>query len=492
MRSLRELGIPSVAVYSEADRTAPHTLYADEAYFIGPSPSDQSYLRIDRILEVAKESGATAIHPGYGFLSERAAMATACAEAGIKFIGPSPHAISVMGNKTAAREKMKAAGVPIVPGTEAPVQSPSDAQTEARRIGYPLLLKASAGGGGRGMRIVESEGDLEAAFDAGAREALAAFGDGSLYMERFIDRARHIEVQVFADQHGRTIHLNERECSVQRRHQKIIEEAPSPAISEQQREEIGQIAVRAAEAVGYEGAGTIELLLTPSDEVFFLEMNTRLQVEHPVTELISGLDLVELQLRVAAGEALDLRTPPPQGHALEVRIYAESPLAGFRPSPGIITHLSFPTGPGVRIDAAAYEGMEVASHYDPMIAKIVTHGRDRAQATRRMVRALGELEVGGIDTNLSFLKFILTHDDFVAARLDTKMVERDLLDAYISREATSTERDRAEKQALALAAVRRYEANQRRTLPAASDESAGARRWRDAARQAGVRPGGWS
>ena len=424
MRTCRELGIESVAVYSEVDRDALHTLYATHAIDVGAAPSRESYLNIPRIIEAAGRAGADAIHPGYGFLSERAAFARACAEAGIVFIGPSPEAIEVMGDKMRARAKMIEAGVPVVPGSQDPVTSTTAARETAQRLGYPVMLKASAGGGGRGMRLVRSEREIDASFEAASREALAAFGDGSVYLERFIERPRHIEVQVFGDTHGRIIHLNERECSIQRRNQKVIEEAPSDFIDAALRARMGEIAVRAARAVNYVGAGTVEFLVDEAKNFYFLEMNTRLQVEHPVTELTTGYDLVEAQIRVAQGGHLNMETRPPRGHALEARVYAENPAAGFQPSPGKIVALEMPSGPGVRVDAGVHQGYVVPSHYDAMLAKIIAYADDRPTATRRLDRALSECRVSGIDTNVPYLRQILNHPEFAAGRTDTGFIER--------------------------------------------------------------------
>ncbi len=424
MRTCRELGIPSVAVYSEPDRMAAHTTYATEAYPIGPAPSRESYLRIDRIIDAAKRSGAEAVHPGYGFLSENAAFARACADAGIIFIGPSPQAIETMGNKTVARKRMIAAGVPVVPGTSDPVATAEQAAALAAEIGFPVMLKAAAGGGGRGMRLVERPEDLADAFSGASREAASAFGDGSVYLERFISSPRHIEVQVFGDEHGNVVHLNERECSIQRRNQKVIEEAPSPFVDSDLRAKMGEVAVRAAKAVDYVGAGTVEFLVDEDRNFYFLEMNTRLQVEHPVTELTTGYDLVLEQLRVARGEPLQVRPIAPRGASLEARIYAENPALGFRPSPGVISHLRVPGGYGVRVDSGVYAGYEVTPHYDPLLAKLIVHGSDRISAIRRLDRALSEFVINGIDTNVRFLRRIVQHEAFQGGRTDTGFIAR--------------------------------------------------------------------
>ena len=424
VRAARELGIRSVAVYSEPDRLAPHVLEADEAYLLGPAPSSESYLRVDRLLEVAKRSGAEAVHPGYGFLAERAHFADAVAKAGLVFVGPSAATISAMGDKTEARRRMQAAGVPIVPGLVDPVADSAAALEAAEGIGYPVLLKAAAGGGGKGMRVVSAPGELPRAFEAARREALAAFGDGSVYLERYLDRPRHVEIQILGDGHGRVLHLGERECSIQRRHQKLVEEAPSPVITPELRSAMGNAAVRAAEAVDYVGAGTVEFLYQDG-EFFFLEMNTRLQVEHPVTELVTGVDIVAWQLRIASGEPLtfgqeDVRFT---GHAIECRITSEAPHRGFLPSTGTVTHLQLPTGPGVRWDGGIQVGFEVSLHYDPLLAKLIVYGPTRDAAIARMARALDELTVGGVDTSAPFHAKVMGEPDFQAGHLSIRFLE---------------------------------------------------------------------
>jgi acetyl-CoA carboxylase biotin carboxylase subunit len=426
VRACRELGVRSVAVFSEADRLAPHVLEADEAYLLGPAPSSQSYLRIDRLLEVARACGAEAVHPGYGFLSEREVFARAVEEAGLVFVGPRPATMAAMGDKTEARRRMKAAGVPIVPGLVDPLSDPEAAVRAAREIGLPVLLKAAAGGGGKGMRVVTEESQLARSFEAASREALGAFGDGSVYLERFLERPRHIEVQVFGDTHGRVVHLGERECSIQRRHQKLVEEAPSAVLDEDQRQAIGSAAVRAAAAVDYVGAGTCEFLFEEDrNEFYFLEMNTRIQVEHPVTELVTGLDLVQWQIRVAAGEPFpfaqeDIRM---QGHAIECRITAEDPGHGFLPSTGTVEVLQAPSGPGVRWDAGIVQGTQVGLHYDPLLAKLIVHAPTRAEAVRRMARALDELVISGLKTSTPFHRRVMDEPDFQAGRLSIRYVD---------------------------------------------------------------------
>jgi acetyl-CoA carboxylase biotin carboxylase subunit len=430
-RGARECGIRTIAVYSEADRLAAHVLEADEAYCIGPAPSAESYLRGDAIIELALAKGVEAIHPGYGFLAERADFAAAVEAAGLIFIGPLSETIAAMGDKTEARRRMAAAGVPIVPGLTDAVASPDEAAEAADTIGYPVLLKALAGGGGKGMRVVEAPDDLKRAFEAASREALAAFGDGSVYLERYLARPRHIEIQVLGDAHGNVVHLAERECSIQRRHQKLIEEAPSPVLSEEDRARMGETAVRAAQAVDYRGAGTIEFLYE-NGEFFFLEMNTRLQVEHTVTELVTGLDLVEWQFRVASGEKLtfaqeDVRL---SGHAIECRITSEDHIGGFLPSTGTVTHLEVPTGPGVRWDGSVLEGGEVSLHYDPLLAKLIVSAPTRIGAIDRMARALDELVIAGVETCAPFHRRVMDEADFRSGDFTIRYLEEhpDLLE----------------------------------------------------------------
>jgi acetyl-CoA carboxylase biotin carboxylase subunit len=428
LRALRELDIASVVVFSSADRRELPVLLADEAHEIGPPPSRESYLRGDAIVELAARVGADGIHPGYGFLSENAGFAGLCERAGITFIGPSSHAIAVMGSKTESRRLMIEAGVPVVPGGTTALEDPDAAREAARALGYPVMLKAAAGGGGKGMRMVRREEDLAAAFRAATSEASSSFGDGAVYLERYIDRPRHVEIQVLGDHHGTVVSLGERECSLQRRHQKVVEEAPSLAVDAELRRRMGDAAVRAAAAVSYTGAGTVEFLLAPDGSFYFLEMNTRLQVEHPVTELVTGVDLVVAQIRVAEGEPLpaELRDITPRGHAIEVRLYAEDPYRSFAPSPGRIELLRLPQGPGVRNDCGVVQGSEVSIHYDPMLAKLIVWGEDRPHALRRLRRALGELRVEGIKTTAPLFLDLLDDEDFLAARLDIGMLDRKL------------------------------------------------------------------
>ena len=425
LRACEERGLKTVAVFSDPDRTALHVRYADEAYHLGPAPASDSYLRIDRIIQVAKEAGADAIHPGYGFLAENADFAQACIDAGITFIGPPPQAIRAMGDKVEARKTMQAAGVPVVPGTSDDVTD-AEAIVAALEIGFPIMIKAAAGGGGKGMRIVYRADDLPRALASARREAKAAFGDDRIYLEKVISPARHVEIQVLADQHGNVIHLGERECSIQRRHQKLIEESPSPAVDEALRRRMGEVAVRAARAVGYTNAGTVEFLLDPDGNFYFLEMNTRLQVEHPVTEMVTGVDIVKEQLAIAAGRRLRWKQEDihMKGWAIECRITAEDPFNNFMPTGGTVTYLKEPTGPGVRVESSLYEGMEVSLHYDPMVAKLIVWGETRAEAILRMRRALEEYYIGGIKTIIPFHIQVMNSTQFIAGHLDTRFVER--------------------------------------------------------------------
>jgi acetyl-CoA carboxylase, biotin carboxylase subunit len=426
MRACREMGIATVAVYSDADRKALHVRYADEAYRIGPSPSTQSYLRIDGILDVARRSGAEAIHPGYGFLSENAQFARACQAAGVVFIGPPAAAMELMGSKTSSRQMLLGAGLPVIPGSERNLESLEEVQRIAENIGYPIMLKASAGGGGKGLRLVDSPFELESAFRNARSEAQNAFNDPSVYLEKYLSQPHHVEIQVLGDLHGNLIYLGERECSLQRRHQKVMEECPSPLVDDDLRRRMGETAVRIAALAGYANAGTIEFLVDGERRFHFLEMNTRLQVEHPVTEMVVGIDLVKEQIRIASGEPMrwkqeDVRL---RGAALECRIYAEDPANNFFPSPGLIARLQNPSGPGVRHDSGVYEGWTVPTEYDPLLAKLVVWGTDRDEALARMRRALSEYQVFGIRTNIPFFRQILEHPDFIAGRCDTGFIER--------------------------------------------------------------------
>ncbi|HVO04690.1 MAG TPA: acetyl/propionyl/methylcrotonyl-CoA carboxylase subunit alpha [Candidatus Cybelea sp.] len=429
--TLRRMGIRSVAVYSEADREAMHVALADAAYEIGPAPARESYLNQAAILKAAKASGADAIHPGYGFLSENADFAEACAKAGAIFIGPPVAAIRAMGSKSEAKSLMAKAGVPLVPGYHGADQSPTLLAAEAGKIGYPVLIKASAGGGGKGMKVAESAGAFQAALESAQREARNAFGDDRVLIEKYLTQPRHIEAQVFGDTHGNIVHLFERDCSIQRRHQKVIEEAPAPGLSAERRAAIGKAAIEAARAVGYVGAGTVEFI-AEGDKFYFMEMNTRLQVEHPVTEAITMLDLVEWQIRVARGEPLPRRQDELEvfGHAIEVRLYAEDPARDFLPQTGRLHHLSQPAGLGIRVDTGVRQGDAVSIHYDPMIAKIIAHGEDRADAIAQLRHALAETEVGGLATNLDFLQAILRHPAFAAGEIDTGFIPRHHADLF--------------------------------------------------------------
>jgi acetyl-CoA/propionyl-CoA carboxylase, biotin carboxylase, biotin carboxyl carrier protein len=428
-RTLRELEIVPVAVYSEADRGSLHVDLADEAYLLGPGPPAESYLAQDRVIDAARQAGAQAIHPGYGFLAENAEFARAVETAGLVWIGPPPEAIEVMGSKVAARERMQAAGVPIIPGTTEPVASAEHARSLGDELGWPIAIKASAGGGGKGLKVVPSPAEVERAFESAQREGEAYFGSSAVYVERYLEDPRHVEVQVLADGHGNVIHLGERDCTIQRRHQKLVEETPSPAVSPQLRDRIGGIAVDAARAVGYRSAGTIEGLLSRDGEYFFLEMNTRIQVEHTVTELVTGLDLVREQVLVAAGEPLSLRQEDVRltGHSIECRINAENPSSGFLPSPGRITGYREPGGPGVRVDSGVDAGREVVALYDPLIAKLIVHGVDREHARHRMLRALDEYRIDGVTTLLGFHRALLREPCFVARETCHGVVESEEL-----------------------------------------------------------------
>jgi acetyl-CoA/propionyl-CoA carboxylase biotin carboxyl carrier protein len=424
-RTLRELGIGTVAVYSEADRGSLHVAAADEAYLIGPGPAAESYLNQERLLETAARSGAEAVHPGYGFLAENADFARACQAAGLVWIGPPPEAIDVMGSKTAARETMRAAGVPIVPGTTAPVESAEDVRRLGDELGWPIAIKASAGGGGKGLKVVPGPDEADRAYESARREGEAYFSDPDVYVERYLEDPRHVEVQILADAHGDVIHLGERDCTIQRRHQKLVEETPSPAVGDELRDRIGRLGIEAARAVGYRSAGTIEGLLDGDGNYFFLEMNTRIQVEHTVTELVTGLDLVREQILIAAGEPLSLRQDDVRltGHAIECRINAEDPSNGFLPTPGRITSYREPGGPGIRVDSGVAAGSEVVGLYDPLIAKLVVQGVDREHARRRMLRALDEYEIGGVTTLLGFHRALLEHACFIAGQTCHGVVE---------------------------------------------------------------------
>ena len=481
IRACREMGYPTVAVYSEPDRAALHVVSADQAMPIGPAPSRESYLRIDRILEAAKKSGAEAIHPGYGFLAENAEFARTCRDAGLIFIGPSPESIDAMGSKTESRQRMQAAGVPVVPGLTEPVKSFDEIAAFAKEAGFPIMIKASAGGGGKGMRLVEREEDLRSSYERVTSEAESFFGDGSVYAEKFVTSPRHIEVQIVGDQHGNIVHVGERECTLQRRHQKVVEECPSPVVDQELRARLGAMAVKAAAAVNYYSTGTIECLMGPDREFYFLEMNTRLQVEHPVTEMVWGVDLVKEQLRIAQGENLSFTQADlkPLGHAIECRVYAEDPAHKFAPSPGLIRYINLPQGPGVRNDQGVYAGYTVPVFYDPMLSKLIVHGQTRDEAIARMRRALAEYRVDGIMTTIPFFTFIMNNPDFIAANFDTGYIDRILPQLDFSQGPAA---DRDVDAAIAAAAILAFEESQNVKLPQDAPS-----RWRDMARVEGLR-----
>jgi acetyl-CoA carboxylase biotin carboxylase subunit len=493
MRACRDMGISPVAVYSEADVDALHVRLADEAVCIGPAPSVDSYLNIAAVIAAAKKTNAEAIHPGYGFLAENADFALAVVAASLTFIGPTPEVMQVMGSKTSARRTAVAAGVPVVPGTVEPLQSYADAQETAARFGYPVMLKASAGGGGKGMRLVHSADELRSAFDTAQSEAAAAFGNPELYLEKAVERPRHIEIQIFADTLGNVVHLGERECSIQRRHQKVIEECPSPLNDPSLRARMGEAAVRIARAVDYVGAGTVEFLVADATrEFYFLEMNTRLQVEHPVTELVTGIDLVREQISVAAGAPLSFTQTDVQwsGHAIECRVYAEDPENNFFPSPGTITFLQSPAGPGIRDDSGVRAGSEVSIHYDPMISKLAAWGRTREEAIDRMRRALDEYQIDGIQTTLPFFRQVIRDDEFIAGQLDTGFIARfrdrswDRTHPCVPDVRNQSPSDETRDIALIGAAL--HYSHQKRAAAVNNSNSPTASRWRLSARQASL------
>ncbi|HUF90435.1 MAG TPA: acetyl-CoA carboxylase biotin carboxylase subunit [Gemmatimonadota bacterium] len=485
LRACHEARLPTAAVFSAADRGSPHVWLADRAVEIGPAPARASYLDVDRILDAAREVEAGSVHPGYGFLAENAEFAAAVEAAGLVWIGPPASAIRAMGEKTAARRAMDAAGVPVIPGTLNALGDAEAALAAAGRAGYPVLLKAAAGGGGKGMRVVAGADEMAGAFRAASSEAASAFGDPALYLERYLPEARHVEIQVLADQRGRAIHLGERECSLQRRHQKVLEEAPAPDLGPGLRERMGEVAVRAAEAVGYAGAGTVEFLLDPDGSFWFLEMNTRLQVEHPVTEWVTGVDVVRAQLAIAAGGPLPLEQEELAltGHAIECRIAAEDPARGFLPATGRIAAYSEPAGPGVRVDSGVRAGTEVTPHYDPLLLKLVVHGRERAEALDRMSRALAELEIVGVTTNIGFQRALVAHPDVRGGALHTRWLEARADEIVAAAAAMHRE---TEPLAAALAAWRHVEegaAPAREPSAGRSDAGTG---WRSAARWTGL------
>jgi len=449
MRSAREMGIKTVAVFSEADREALHVLYADEAICIGPAPSNQSYLLGEKIIEACKASGAEAIHPGYGFLSENAGFARLVKESGLILIGPTPEAMEIMGNKLSAKAAALKYNIPMVPGTEEAITDIEEAKARAIEVGFPILIKAAAGGGGKGMRVVEQVTDFEEQMQLAVSEATSAFGDGSVFIERYVSSPRHIEIQVLGDTHGNIVHLFERECSIQRRHQKVIEEAPSSILTEETRRKMGACAVDVARSVSYVGAGTVEFILDENLDFFFLEMNTRLQVEHPVTEMITGLDLVKEQIKIARGEKLSYKQEDLKinGHALELRVYAEDPENNFLPDIGVLQTYNTPKGNGVRVDDGFKQGMEIPIYYDPMIAKLIAYGKDREEAIERMIRAIDEYDITGIKTTLAFGKFVMQHNAFKGGNFDTHFVSK-----YFSAESLKNE-DEDEALMAALIAV---------------------------------------
>jgi len=482
MRACEERGLATAAVFSDADRTALHVRYASEAYHIGPSKPSESYLNMDRIIEVAKRCGADAIHPGYGFLSENAEFAQRVLDAGLTFIGPPPEAIRLLGDKVQARRTMMAAGVPVVPGTEAGVGD-AEAIDAAKDIGFPVMVKAAAGGGGKGMRLVSDPKELPRAIAAARREAMGAFGDDTIYLEKVIPNARHIEVQILADSHGNVIHLGERECSIQRRHQKMIEESPSPVVTPEMRHRMGEVAVRAVKAAGYVNAGTVEFLVDPDMNFYFLEVNTRLQVEHPVTEMVTGVDIVKEQLSIASGRTLRFAQEDIQmrGWAIEARITAEDPYNNFLPSGGRIEYLSLPTGPGVRVESGIYEGFEVSLFYDPLLAKLIVWGESRAGAILRMRRALREFRISGISTSIPFHQRVMDSARFQGGHFDTTFLER-----FSMGGGGSPENERIA--ALAAAMLADQESKGRVTLkPSGSGEGRGMSLWKQAALLGGLR-----
>lgn len=424
IRACREMGIASVAVYSEADKDSLHAQLADEAICIGPGPSSESYLNMERIMSATMVSGADAIHPGFGFLSENARFAEICEQCGVTFVGPGSEVIRNLGNKQIARNTMTAAGVPVIPGTDKPILDPKTGAKEAKRIGYPVIIKAALGGGGKGMRTAFSPDEFELAFQTAQKEAQIAFGDGTMYIEHFVEHPRHIEFQILADSQGHVIHLGERDCSIQRNHQKMIEEAPSAAVSERLRRQMGKAAVKAAKAANYVNAGTIEFLLEKNNNFYFMEMNTRIQVEHPVTEWVTGLDLVKEQIKIASGEPLSItqKDMKIQGHAIECRINAENPQKNFRPSPGTITGLHLPGGQGIRVDTGIYNGYQIPPYYDSMLAKLIVHGENRQDAIAKMKSALGEVIIEGVDTNVDYQFEILNNADYQAGNLDIEFL----------------------------------------------------------------------
>ncbi len=481
LRACEERGIATATVFSDVDRTALHVRYADEAYHIGPAPSRDSYLRIDKIIDVARKAGVDAVHPGYGFLAENAEFAAACADVGITFIGPSPDAIAKMGDKQTARETVARNNVPLVPGSRKGLLD-DELRATAVQIGFPLMVKATAGGGGKGMRVVHDPNQFTSALLAARREAIGAFGNGEVYLEKYISSARHIEVQILADSYGHTIHLGERECSIQRRHQKLIEEAPSVAVDENLRQELGRVAVAAAESVQYVNAGTIEFLFDSNEEKFyFLEMNTRLQVEHPVTEFVTGVDIVKEQLTIAAGRRMRYRPEDirPKGWSIECRLTAEDPFNNFMPNSGVVTYLKEPTGPGVRVESALYRGYEISLFYDPMVAKLIVWGENRAEAILRMRRALSEYRISGFKTSIPFHQEIMDSTEFIWGTFDTGFLDRRRL---VAKDEPDLEQARIAAVAAALVA---HDAG-RRAVNIGGRESSATSPWKQAGRLRGM------
>jgi propionyl-CoA carboxylase alpha chain len=476
MRSARELGIATVAVYSEVDRQALHVRFADEAVFIGPPPSSQSYLVMEKIIAAAKQTGANAIHPGYGFLSENEDFARLVADSGLIFIGPSAHSIELMGSKLAAKAAAASFNVPLVPGASEPISDVAVAKKMAKEIGYPVLIKASAGGGGKGMRIVDREEEFQEQMERAISEATSAFGDGSVFIEKFVTEPRHIEFQIFGDQHGNVVYLFDRECSIQRRHQKVVEEAPSPLLTPELRKKMGEAAVAVAKSAKYYNAGTVEFIMDANKNFYFLEMNTRLQVEHPVTEMITGLDLVKLQIAVAEGEPLPFKQEDLtiRGHAMEVRVYAEDPANNFLPDIGTLKTYRRPQGHGIRIDDGFEEGMSIPFYYDPMISKMITHDETRERAIEKMIRAIDEYEITGLETTLGFGKFVMQHEAFRSGNFNTKFVEQYFRPEMLKGDPKPEE----EVLAAALAATLMANANAAPAAHTPATASAPASRWK--------------
>ncbi|MDP7021711.1 MAG: acetyl-CoA carboxylase biotin carboxylase subunit [Candidatus Krumholzibacteria bacterium] len=481
MRALREMEVPSVAVYSDADREASHVFFADEAVNIGPAPSAESYLNIERIIEAARKSGADAVHPGYGFLSENPAFARALRDEGLTFVGPSPEAMETMGNKLSARARMIETGVRVIPGGDGPVSETGEAARLAKEIGYPVMLKAASGGGGKGMRVVRSEEELETALRDTREEAEKAFADPSVFLEKYIDSPRHVEIQVLADRHGNCVHLGERECSIQRRHQKVVEESPSPIVDASMRTDMAEMAIRVAQACEYEGAGTVEFIVDSNREFYFLEMNTRLQVEHPVTELTWNVDLVKLQFLIACGETLpfaqaDLSS---RGWAMEFRIYAEDPSRDFLPSTGKILRLREPVGPGIRHDSGIYEKYEIPVYYDPLLSKLVIYGESREEVIQRARRAFSEFSIGGVKTNIPFHQWLLEQKDYAEANFDTHFIDRHF-------DSSKLDCDPELPFVAMLAATLAYDRHSRRLNLGSPAEFSSGSRWKQAARRQAV------